>query len=260
MSARAEWMLRFVCASVFALLAGSLPAMDSGERERAFVRGLEQFDAAKKPSDYAQAGQTWRGILSDDFQNGAVYYNAGNAFMRAGQFGRAIAAYRKAKLYRPRDPFLDANLRQALTAAPGKLADAPAPWWTLVFFWTSWLSVPEKVYGAAGVGVLGALLVLLGFAMRKRSFYWASVGVTAIGLLLAVDASFAYTEATASNRAVVVGETVARKGMGENYEPAFNQPLKDGAEVTVQEWNGGWALANVPGIGTGWIRRENLAE
>lgn len=257
MSARAKWIF---CAMLAGTLAGAVPAMDPGERERAFVRGLEQFDAAKKPSDYAQAAQTWNGIQSDDFQSGAVYYNVGNAYMRAGQFGRAIAAYRKAKLYRPRDPFLDANLRQALTAAPGKLADTPAPSWTLVFFWTTWLSVPEKVYGAAGAGALGALLMLGGFALRKRSFYWASAGVTVVALLLAVDASFAYSEATASNRAVVVTETVARKGMGETYEPAFNQPLKDGAEVTVQERNGGWVLANVPGIGTGWIRRENLAE
>lgn len=257
MSARAGWIF---CVVLAGMMVSSLPAMDAGERERSFVRGLEQFDAAKKPSDYVQAGQTWNGIQSDDFQSGTMYYNAGNAYMRAGQFGRAIAAYRKAKLYRPRDPFLDANLRQALTAAPGKLADAPAPSWALVFFWTTWLSVPEKMYGAAGVGALGALLMLAGFAMRKRSFYWASAGVSVVALLLAVDASFAYTEATASNRAVVVSETVARKGMGETYEPAFNQPLKDGAEVTVQERNGGWVLANVPGIGTGWIRREQLAE
>jgi len=258
MSARSGWMLRAM--AVACVLAISAQSVKSGEREREFVRGLEQFDAAKKPSEYAQAAQTWRGILSDDFQSGTVYYNAGNAYMRAGQFGRAIAAYRKAKLYRPRDPYLDANLRQALTAAPGKLADAPAPWWTLVFFWTTWLSVPEKVYGAALAGALGAALVLAGFALRKRNFYWASAGVTAAALLLAVDASFAYTEATASNHAVVVAETTARKGMGENYEPAFNQPLKDGAEVTVVERNGGWVLANVPGIGTGWIRREQLAE
>lgn len=258
MSARSRWMLRAM--ALACALSISVHAMEPGERERAFVRGLEQFDAAKKPSEYAAAGQTWRGILSDDFQSGTVYYNAGNAFMRAGQFGRAIASYRKAKLYRPRDPFLDANLRQALTAAPGKLPDAPAPWWTLVFFWTSWLSVPEKVYGAAIAGALGAALVLGGFAWRKRSFYWASAGVTVVALLLAVDASIAYTEATASNRAVIVAETTARKGMGENYEPAFNQPLKDGAEVTVVERNGGWVLANVPGIGTGWIRREQLAE
>ena len=54
-----------------------------------------------------------------------MYYNLGNAYFRAGEYGRAIAAYRKAKPYRPRDPYLEANLRQALSVAPGRLPEPP---------------------------------------------------------------------------------------------------------------------------------------
>jgi tetratricopeptide (TPR) repeat protein len=242
------------------MLACGARGEDGGARERTFVRGLEQFDAAKTPEDYRHAAETWRGIVDADYQNGAVYYNAGNAFMRAGQFGRAIAAYRKAKLYRPRDPFLEANLRQALVSAPGHLNEAPAPWWTFLLFWTQWLSMPEKMYGAAALWTLGALLVFAGYALRKRAGYWASGAACVLALLMSVDAAAAYAEATHPSHAVVAAETIARKGMGETYEPAFNQPLKDGAEVTVLERNGAWVLASVPGAGTGWVRRENLAE
>lgn len=243
------------------LLSGlSCAAQESGERERVFLRSLEQFDQSKTPSDFAKAGDTWRGLNDDEFQNGAAYYNAGNAYMRAGQFGRAIAVYRKAKLYRPRDPFLDHNLRQAVTSAPGKLTDSPAPWWSLVLFWNSWLSLPEKFFAVTIAGVLAALLVFGGFALRKRSFYWCSALMVFAAALLSIDAYITHGEATGSNRAVVIAETVARKGMGDNYEPAFNQPLKDGAEILVAERTGGWVLAQVPGIGTGWVRREHLAE
>jgi tetratricopeptide (TPR) repeat protein len=242
------------------LFAFHCAAQDSGERERIFLRTLEQFDAAKSPSDFAKAGDAWRGLNDGEFQNGAAYYNAGNAYMRAGQFGRAIAAYRKAKLYRPRDPFLDHNLRQAVTSAPGKLADTPAPWWSLVLFWNTWLSLPEKFFAVMLAGGLAALLVFAGFALRKRSFYWGSALLVFVTVLLSIDATITHSEATASNRAVIVAETIARKGMGENYEPAFNQPLKDGAEIVVAERSGAWVLAQVPGIGTGWVRRENIAD
>src|SRR4029077_10845798 len=83
----------------------------------------EVFDSAKTPQDYAESAALLESLLADGFRNGAVYYNLGNAWFRAGQYGRAIAAYRKAKAYRPRDPYLDANLRQALSVAPGRLPE-----------------------------------------------------------------------------------------------------------------------------------------
>ena len=52
-------------------------------------------------------------ILDRGQVSGAVLYNQGNAFMQAGQRGRAIAAYRQARRYQGPDPFLEANLAYA---------------------------------------------------------------------------------------------------------------------------------------------------
>ena len=82
----------------------------------------------------------------------------GKRVLPRGEYGRAIAAYRKAKPYRPRDPYLEANLRQALSVAPGRLSEPPAPWWKHVLFWSDWLSFPEKVYLAFAGFVLAALV------------------------------------------------------------------------------------------------------
>jgi tetratricopeptide (TPR) repeat protein len=117
-------------------------------RERTFVRALEVFDAARTPQEYRESAALLESLLADGYRNGAVYYNLGNAYFRAGEFGRSIAAYRKARPYRPRDPYLEANLRQALSVAPGRLPESPPPWWTHVLFWSGWISFPEKVYAA----------------------------------------------------------------------------------------------------------------
>src|SRR5580698_7769574 len=136
------------CLLLLAPMSVNALAVERGERERAFVRALEIFDAAKSADEYRESAQVLESILADGFRSGAVYYNLGNAYYRAGQYGRAIAAYRKARPYRPRDPYLEANLRHVLSVAPGKLPEPPPAWWHHVLFWSGWLSFPEKVHGA----------------------------------------------------------------------------------------------------------------
>ena len=75
--------------------------------------------------------------------------------------------------------------------------------------------------------------------------------------ILSLDAALAYAELASSRHGVVTGETIARKAIGKDYEPAFNQPLKDGAEFTVLFEHGDWIFGHFEGIGDGWLRREH---
>src|SRR6516162_4620208 len=132
--------LASIVCSLSILFGADAHAADAGSRQRTFIRALELFDAAKTPQEYRESAAPLESLLAGGVRSGAVYYNLGNAYYRAGEYGRAIAAYRKAKPYRPRDPYLEANLRQALTVAPGRLPELPSPWWSHVLFWSGWLS------------------------------------------------------------------------------------------------------------------------
>ncbi len=234
-------------------------AADRGSRERTFLRALELFDAAKSPQDYRESAALLESLLADGFRSGAVYYNLGNAWFRAGEYGRAIAAYRHAKPYRPRDPYLDANLRQALSVAPGRLPEPPLPWWTHVLFWSGWLSFPEKIYATFGCLSLAALAASAALIFRRPRAYWFSASLILVAAVVGIDAGLAYDDVDQSRHAVVTGETIARKGIGKDYEPAFDQPLKDGAEFTILSENGDWIFGHFANIGDGWLRRENVA-
>ena len=59
---------------------------------------------------------------------------------------------------------------------------------------------------------------------------------------------------------VVVKETTARKGTDEKYEPAFDKPLKEGAEFTIVDESAGWVLGRFQGIGDGWLRKDAVVE
>src|SRR5580693_5007194 len=155
-----------------------------GARERTFVRALELFDAAKTPADYRESAALLESLLADGFRNGAVYYNLGNAYFRAGEYGRSIAAYRKAKPYRPRDPYLEANLRQALSVAPGRLPEPPAPWWRHVLFWSGWLSFPEKAYASFAGFLLAAVAACGALLLRRPRVYWIGAALVIVAVVL----------------------------------------------------------------------------
>ncbi len=243
--------------ALFLVLPVATFAAEPGTRERTFIRALEVFDAAKTPADYRDSAALLESLLADGFRNGGVYYNLGNAYFLAGEYGRSIAAYRKAKPYRPRDPYLEANLRQALSVAPGRLPEPPLPWWRHVLFWSGWLSFPEKTYASCAGFLLAALIACAALFLRRPRAYWISAALVAIATVLSLDAGLAYADVAWSRRGVVTHETIARKGIGKDYEPAFDQPLKDGAEFTVLSENGDWIFGHFEGIGDGWLRREH---
>lgn len=251
--------LRLCCIVVMCVgaLSHELKAAESGSHERAFVRALEMFDNAKGPDDYRTAARELESIVADGVRSGAVFYNLGNAYYRAGEFGRAILNYRKAKAYRPRDAYLEANLQQALAAAPGRIAQPSTPWWKHVLFWSEWFSFPTKVRLTVAGLMLVPVLILSGFLLRRSVlFLVATVGLLASSLL---GAEALLQDPANANGGVITGETTARKGTGKDYEPAFDQPLRDGAEFTILSETADWTFGHFEGIGDGWVRNEFVA-
>lgn len=243
--------------AVVCMPGANAAAAEPGAHERTFVKALELFDQAKSPDDYRASARELESIVADGVHSGAVYYNLGNAWFRAGEFGRAILNYRKARPYRPRDPYLAANLQQALAAAPGRLPDPPVPWWSHVLFWTNWFSAQTKIRLAGCCLSLSAALLLLAIVLQRRSLITVMTVTLVLGV--ALSAECVLNDPTQAHRAVIITETVARKGTGKDYEPAFDQPLRDGAEFTVLTETSDWWLGSFEGVGEGWVRKEDAA-
>jgi len=242
------------------VLVSSVNSDQGGDRQRDFVRSLELFDKATTQDGFRESARLLEALLADGYCNGAVYYNLGNAYFRAGEFGRAILNYRKAKPYRPSDPLLEANLQQALTSAPGKIAMPPKPWWSHVMFWTEYLAYSTRVWIAiVGLGV-APLIVFSSVLFRRRNLIWVAIGLTVFGIVFSIDGYVNSPERTTARLAVIIGETVARKGIGKEYESAFNAPLKDGAEFVILNETNGWTFGHFAEIGDGWVTNDFVAE
>jgi len=180
----------------------------------------------------------------------AVLYHQGNALMRAGQRGRAIAAYRQAQRYRPRDPHLEANL---LSATGGE----PAPRRAILeylLFWQDWLGYGEKFTLCGAAAVATFLLGLAASLLRRRRLSQLALAALAATLLLAFSAGYDwYRYQYLVHGVTTQRETVARKGYAESYEPALTAPLPEGTEFLVVQRRGGWLLVQLAGGQEGWL-------
>ena len=225
------------------------------ETARKFQEAEELFAAAQSPMDFVQAANLYQEILDAGFESGVVLYNQGNAWMQAGHKGRAIASYRQAKRHLPRDPYLDANLKQALSIGS---AAPKTPLADYIFFWQQSVSYMEK---AVIVTVLLLITVLCALAAQLKSDIRALRRITYVCLIatLVMGASLArdWLNYDCTQHAVVLTETIARKGGAESYEPAFTQPLNEGREGVVLSRTNDWVQIQFGESAAGWLPARN---
>ncbi len=240
-------LLWLVCV---ALLPGCGQPLDL-DSARVFQDAEKVFSQAKSPEDYLKAAAMYQEILDRGPVSGAVLYNQGNAFMQAGQRGRAIAAYRQARQYLGPDPFLEANLAYALGNPP---AAARRPLVEHLLFWQDWVSYPAKFQLAAcGVGV-AFLLAAAMLLVRRRWLKQLTLLALAVSVLLILSASYDWYRYQWKTHGVIVQrQTIVRKGNAETYEPALTAPVDEGAEFDLVERRNDWLLIRLAGGQEGWI-------
>ena len=225
------------------------------EISRKFQTAQNAFSKATAAEDYLKAAGLYQEILDTGFYSGAVLYNQGNAFMKANQRGRAIAAYRQASRLMPRDPYLEANLRFALQRNP--LAPDDKSLFRTIFFWQNWLSYPEKFFVTTVVISIVILFASVGRFAKIRVFqrltWFGLVLVVLCGVSTAIDW---YNFKLTTHGVIAASEVVARKGDSHNYDPAFTKPLPEGTEFTVVEKRGEWVLIRPNQSGEGWVEQQ----
>ena len=253
------------------LLAFARPAfavLGQDQAQELFAEANRMFRQAGGHTDpreafglYQSAALRYERLIEEGgIQNEKLYYNLGNAYYRSGDFGRAILNYRRAQALAPSD----SNIRQNLEAARAARTDRfSEPTETRVLrtllFWHFDLSFGVRLallacFSAAFWGLAALRLFRPGRAPRPAL---AIVGGIAAALLLSV--AFEGQSVRDKDVAVILaGESIARKGDGANYEPAFTEPLHAGAELRVLERRGDWVQGELPDGRTFWVQSRDV--
>lgn len=242
-------------AALLPLLAGcgrSLPP----DAEAAFLRAQKAFDSAKTQTDYLLAASLFQRLIDQGMESGAVFYNQGNAYMRGGQRGRAIACYRQAKRYLPRDGRLEANLQYALRNSATR---AGRPLMEYVLFWQDWLSYPEKFRLSTLTAAITFALALGGLFYSQGWWRRAAALALLCTVILGCSAIYDWYRFTQIRYGVVSSsEAIARKGNAESYEPALTAPLAEGVEFKLVDVRGDWLLVRLPAGQEGWLKSSDV--
>lgn len=259
---RVFWIRLFGLLVLLASSATSRTSCLADEMSRVqeqFQTAQAKFETAQSPNDFLETARMFESILGQGIESGVVRFNLGNAYFRANEFGRSILNYRKAKLLMPSNPYVQANLEQAIALSPGRLPGGSRPGWKNFLFWSDWLTPSSKIWvGSIGMSSV-AVIVLLAVWLKISWLRLGGVAIFLASCLVLWDAWNVQQEIEHSRLGVVVAETVARKGTGEDYAPAFDQPLRDGAEFIVLSETSNWTFGRFEGVGDGWIRNEFVA-
>ncbi len=101
-------------------------------------------NAAYEQGNFERAIELYEKLVASGYESGHVHYNLGNAYLRNGELGRAIASYRRSQAFLPRDQDVRANLDFARKSARDAIAPPePGAVRKTLFFWHYSLSRAE---------------------------------------------------------------------------------------------------------------------
>lgn len=235
-------------------------AADSAERRfedanRAFDLGMAAT-GEERATQLRTAAEGYRTLLYEDgIENGHLHYNLGNAYYALGDIGRAILEYRRAERLIPGD----ARLAENLDAAIRRRVDADTHGeltrivrtLSLRNYWIGYRQT-ASVFGIAFV----AFWIWLALGLFRRPFGYRVVAVLLGIVWIAAGAAGVYyvaSEASSRDAVVLAEQTIARKGPGASYEPAYEAPLHAGTEFETIEDRAGWWNIRFDNGETCWI-------
>ncbi len=213
---------------------------------------------------FGEAAALYEQALASGPPNGALEFNAANAWYLAGNDGLAILHYRRGLLVRPGDARIEANLETARARRRDQLdGDAGRAVIETIAFWHRGLSIRAKTTlslaaWAAGLLALAAALLVRSTAATRglvRGGVVAVVIALAVGISAVVEAS---ERARRDGAVVLADEVVLRTGDGETYPARYENPLHAGAEVRIVEERAGWTELLLPDGKQGWVPGDTV--
>ncbi len=253
---RSTWHCLALMAALGAIAvvtAGSLLAQEPSATDM-MARANRSYDRG----EYAEAAQQYESLLNRGYEDAAIFYNLGNAYLETGDVGRAILSYLRARKLSPRDSDIADNLELALDMTVDRIeADRDSLVESASLLARMWVTPSELGLAALLIWVLdgaaiSALVMWRRFPLRRlvRAVTAVATVAAAISFLLLVTMTYANPYDNTGVVTVAAIEVVG--GPGPQYPEEF--ALHSGAQVRIAESRHGWLRIELPGGELqGWV-------
>lgn len=239
------------CVLISALIFSVSGPADGAEPAVDFLDGVKSYNEGR----YEEAAHRFETVAEQGVVNGALYYNAGNAWFKAGDIGRAMLWYERALIRMPHDPDLTYNHAYVSGLVRDKVDDRPSPIVTVLFFWKDLIGVQTIQILAIVLFAVFWVLRIVAMLRSGRSMKGAHWVVLGFALVFMLTASFDYYQARFHPRATVLADTVSvRSGLSDDATELF--VLHSGTRVDVDDERRGYVKIRFSGDKIGWVKKE----
>jgi len=243
--------LAAACCILLTFLTLSGHALAS-ENARVFMDGT----AAYAKGDFPAAIKAFKTLAGKGIENGRLFYNLGNAYLKNDDLGHALLWYERALKHIPDDPDLRFNYDYALTLTKDEQGERTSPLLRILFFWKYRLSPDTIRWIALGLNAVLWLSVAV-LAIRKKHLLRPSIILIAAGtLIFSATAAFNYFEAARIRHAVILPTQVSvRSGFTDSATQLF--VLHAGTRVRVERQSEDYLLIRYTEDKIGWVKRSD---
>lgn len=239
------WLL-LACLAFFAI--GRTQPVLADEQAQTFLDGIRYYES----KEYAGAIEAFQKIVDDGVQNGKLYYNLANAYLKGGDIGPAVLWYERALKLMPNDPDLRFNLDYAKTLVTDKKESSSSPLMAVMFFWKDLFSMVAWQWIALGLNAFFWSALAIWYGFKKRPFKAMSYCFL-IGTGIALGTIF-YHEFMVTHRphAIILPASVSvRSGFAPESTELF--VLHAGTRVAVEKKTAGFYRIRFSTDKIGWI-------
>ncbi len=206
-------------------------------------------------TQYNEAAQIYQQLVDGGSENGYLYYNLGNAYLRLGKTGPAILNYVRAKRFLPRDESLDANLRHAILKTEDQL-EPPSPSGAgALFFWTENFTQTEHL---VFLGIINLVFwsVLAVWHVRRSGFWnMARNSMLALLFISALSAGVKIGLESGNQPGVILAPKIdVKSDMGAGNVTLFQ--LYEGSVVSVIKKEKDWFQIQLNDGKKGWAQKS----
>jgi tetratricopeptide (TPR) repeat protein len=243
-----RWLLTAGSLALFLAVAATAPASQSA---RTFMDGTKAFHNGDWPAAIA----AFESLADSGVDNGKLFYNLGNAYLKNDDLGRALLWYERALKRIPDDPDLRFNYDFALTLTKDERGEKESPLLRILFFWKYQLSHSSvrwiAIFLNAALWIALSVLVI----RKKRLLRPSVILIAAATLIFSATAAYNYVEATQVRYAVILTEQVAvRSGFTDTATQLFI--LHAGTKVRITREADTHLLIRYTEDKIGWIKKS----
>jgi len=225
----------------------------------------EIFDTANKfyiDEKYQEAVNEYVEILNTGYENGAIYFNLGNAYYKLGSIGKAILYYEKAKKIIPGDEDVNNNLTLANLYIADKITPVPELFYiryfksfTKLMSLDTWAKVFLALYIILCLTNCGRIIIK---KQKVRNFLhkliFLSAFLTALFLFIML---YSFYELNRHDWAIVMSDKVeVSSSPTEDSTELFS--IHEGTKVKIKRTNDKWIEISLADGKVGWITKDHI--